>query len=78
MPDALAAWTDPGDEKKNAVWTAPALATSGNGGISALAASRSTSAGSIAITADVSARLACRPAVGPKYSAASSAVIPSQ
>ncbi len=78
MPDCDARWTDPGAEKKNAVCTGAALETSGNGGSSALACSRSTSVGSMAITAEVSPRLAWSPVVGPKNSPASSAFIPSQ
>ena len=60
--------------------TAPVLAIvySGNGGNSAFAFSRSTSAGLIAITADVSAALAWRPFFNPDHSATSSAVMPSQ
>ena len=52
--------------------------TSGNGGNSTFARSMSTSAGSIASTADVSPRLAWSPFDGSKNSAASAGVIPSQ
>ena len=68
----------PGSRRRTQCGPAREFVTSGNGGISALALSRSTSAGLIAITADVSPRLACRPVVGPKNSADSSAVMPSQ
>ena len=78
VPDCVARWTEPGREKKNAVWTEAGLATAGNGGNSAFALSMSTNAGSMASTADVSARLACSPFAMSKNSVASSGVIPSQ
>ena len=76
--EAIKPDTEPGLEKKNAVWTGPGQVTGGKGGISAFAASMSTSAGSIASTAETSPRLACSPVVGPKNSLASSADMPSQ
>ena len=78
VPDRVARWTEPGAEKKNAVWTGAGLATSGNGGNSTLARSMSTRAGLIARTADVSPRFAWSPVAGSKNSAASAGVIPSQ
>src|SRR5438067_10644498 len=79
VPDFVAQYTEPGDVKKKAVCTGAVLTVnSGNGGNSTFARSRSTNAGLMASTADVSAALACNPFFSPENSATSWAVRPSQ